>query len=602
MTAERNPPENQQASPSQSGPRPAQASAQPPGPGNDRIKILIVDDEPKNLTVLESVLDDPRYQLIRASSADEALMALVAEDFALLILDINMPNMNGFELAQMVKQRKRSAGIPIIFLTAYYSEDQHVLEGYSTGAVDYLHKPINAKILRSKVAVFADLYSKTRECEVSNRSLVAEVAEHRRAEESLSQLTHELEQRVAERTEELVDSNRVLTTTVSELQQAQEALKRAARQKDEFLATLAHELRNPLAPIRNAVQILQFKTEEAPDLQWAKEVIDRQSQQMTRLVDDLLDISRITSGKLTLRKERITLDKIVQAAIETSSPLIEECGQDLTVEIPRETITLSADLTRLAQAISNLLNNAAKYMERGGRIRLTAERQANEVLLRVTDTGIGIPAEALPFVFEMFTQGDRNHTHSQGGLGIGLTLVKRLIGMHGGSIEAHSAGAGQGSEFVIRLPVAVEPESASASHAQSQPTDAAGRLRILVVDDNQDSADSLKVLLQILKHEVQTANDGLEAIQRAEDFRPDVVLLDIGMPKMNGYEACQRIREQPWGREMVLIAQTGWGQEDDRRRTREAGFDHHLVKPVDHRSLRALLADVAQERARIAAG
>jgi signal transduction histidine kinase len=569
---------------------------------DERINILIVDDEPKNLTVLESVLDHPRYRLVRASSADEALMALVAEDFALLVLDINMPDMNGFELAQMVKSRKRSASIPIIFLTAYYSEDQHVLEGYSTGAVDYLHKPINSTILRSKVAVFADLYCKSRECEVVNRSLTVEVAEHRRAQDDLRQLTHELEQRVAERTEELLKSNTVLTATILELTQAEDALRRADRQKDEFLATLAHELRNPLAPIRNAVQILHLKSADVPELQWAKEVIDRQAQQMTRLVDDLLDISRITTGKLALQKEPIELEQIVRAAIETSQPLVEACGQQLAVELPPEPLILSADSTRLAQALSNLLNNAAKFMERGGQIRLHVERQGAEVEISVKDTGVGIPPEILPYVFDMFTQGERNLNRSQGGLGIGLTLVRKLVQLHGGSIQACSAGHEKGSEFIVRLPLLVEPYGGSHKALQVAPNNCETRLRILVADDNRDSADSLQMLLRIMGNDVRTAQDGLEAIQRAEQFRPDIVLLDIGMPNMNGYDACRSIREQPWGKGMVIVAQTGWGQDEDRRRSRDAGFDHHLIKPVDQAKLSALLTEIASQRARVATG
>jgi CheY-like chemotaxis protein len=291
------------------------------------------------------------------------------------------------------------------------------------------------------------------------------------------------------------------------------------------------------------------------------------------------------------------LHQIVQAAIETSRPLIDECGQQLTVELPQEPVMLNADLTRLAQAISNLLNNAAKYMERGGQIRLTAQRDGTDVIVKVSDTGMGIPAEVLPYVFEMFTQGDRHQTRSQGGLGIGLTLVRRLVELHGGAIEARSPGAEQGSEFIIRLPLQVETSNPVRADVPLRATVPQAHFRILVADDNQDSADSLKMLLQIMHHEVRTAYDGPEAIERAEEFRPDVVLLDIGMPSMNGYDACRRIREQPWGKDMVLIAQTGWGQEEDRRRTHAAGFDHHLVKPVDHGALSGLLAQIAGRRA-----
>src|SRR5580658_7080627 len=338
--------------------------------GEEPINILIVDDEPKNLTVLETVLANPNFRLVRAQSADQALLALIDTEFALLILDINMPEMNGFELAQLIKQRKRTAHLPIIFLTAYYSEEYHIVEGYSTGAVDYLHKPISPTVLRSKVAVFAELYRKTRECSVANRALLAEVAERRRTQDELRRLNLELERRVEERTAELV-------AAIGELKQAEAALREADRRKDEFLATLAHELRNPLAPIFNALQILRLDRNGSPELQWAKDVIDRQIRQMTHLVDDLLDISRISRGKLELRREPVKLRDAIQGAVETSNPHIQEGRHQLTLDIPSEELILNGDLTRLSQILSNLLNNAAKYTEPGGKIALTADAKGS---------------------------------------------------------------------------------------------------------------------------------------------------------------------------------------------------------------------------------
>jgi PAS domain S-box-containing protein len=369
-------------------------------------------------------------------------------------------------------------------------------------------------------------------------------------------------------------------------------LKEADHRKDEFLATLAHELRNPLAPVRNAVQVLRLKGPADPELRWSRDVIDRQVAHLTRLIDDLLDVSRITRNRLELRKEPVELAEVVKGAVETSRPLIEECGHELTLTLPSEPVYVDADLVRLAQVFMNLLTNAAKYTERGGRIWLTAERNGAEVAVRVRDTGVGIPAEKLPRLFEMFFQVDRSLERSQGGLGIGLSLVRRLVELHGGTVKAQSAGLGKGSEFTVRLPVlpgalAVQPTEES---PDERALTAATCRRILVVDDARDNADALAMLLQLAGNEVETAYDGLAAVEAAERWRPDVVLLDIGMPKLNGYDACRRIREQPWGTTIVLVALTGWGQEEDKRRTSEAGFDGHLVKPVDPVALTKMLA------------
>jgi signal transduction histidine kinase len=399
------------------------------------------------------------------------------------------------------------------------------------------------------------------------------------------------------RYDRFIEANRLaeMTRLRDLLQQRTEELTAADRQKDAFLATLAHELRNPLAPIRNAVHILQGKIPAEPELHWGLDVIDRQLQQMTRLIDDLLDLSRITRNTLDLRTECLDLGEVLQAAMEISRPLIEEGGQACVVTLPPEPIALDADPIRLAQVLSNLLNNAAKFTERGGYIWLTAERHGREAVVTVWDTGIGIPAEMLPHIFEMFVQGDRSQERAQGGLGIGLTLVKRIVELHGGTVMAHSDGPGTGSVFTVRLPVVREPEQArpraSHEHERERTTLAVSR-RILVVDDERLSAISWGKLLRTAGHEIRTAHDGFEALGVADAFRPDVVLLDIGLPKMNGYEVAQRIRQQPWGQGMVLIALTGWGQETDRHRSTAAGFDHHLVKPVDPSALLHLLASL----------
>jgi signal transduction histidine kinase/ActR/RegA family two-component response regulator len=367
------------------------------------------------------------------------------------------------------------------------------------------------------------------------------------------------------------------------------SLQEADRRKDEFLAMLAHELRNPLAPIKNAVHLLRMKGTSSAEWQWARDVIDRQLIQMVRLIDDLMDISRITRNKLELRRERVELEPILKGAVETSRPLIEAAGHTLIVSIPPDPIPLDADLTRMAQVFSNLLNNAAKYTPRGGTIWLRAERGEATVTVTIRDTGIGIPQKMLPRIFDMFTQVDRSQDRSQGGLGIGLTLVRRLVEMHGGTVEARSEGPDQGSEFVVRLPLD-PPASGSKPPADEIEPRAGVRHRIVVADDNRDSTETLQILLTMMGHQVHIAENGLDAVTLVEAKRPDLVLLDIGMPTMSGYEVARHIRREPWGQSMVLVAVTGWGQEGDRRRSREAGFDHHLVKPVDPIALQSVLA------------
>ena len=385
----------------------------------------------------------------------------------------------------------------------------------------------------------------------------------------------------------------------------EEALRQADRRKDEFLATLAHELRNPLAPIRNSLTVMRLAGRGAGggegdaepgsagariDTAGVREVMERQVQHLIRLVDDLLDVSRITRGTMPLRREPIELAAVVRDALETCQPLAEGLQHQVTADLPEEPIWLNADPVRLAQVLNNLLNNACKYTDPKGHVWLAAERKGDEVVLRVRDSGRGIPPDRLATVFDMFEQVDRSLEKTQGGLGIGLTLVKRLVELHGGSVLAHSEGPGRGSEFVVRLPALraipeftdVLRETAAARPPPARPAGNGGPARrVLVVDDNVDSADSLALLLQVAGSEARTARDGVEALEAARNFRPDVVFLDIGMPRMNGYDAARRIREEPWGRDMLLVAMTGWGQEEDRRRSKDAGFDAHLVKPAD---------------------
>lgn len=377
---------------------------------------------------------------------------------------------------------------------------------------------------------------------------------------------------------------------ITDIKKSEHALREADRRKDEFLAVLAHELRNPLAPICTGLELLREAAENRAMFEEVCSMMQSQSQQLVRLVDDLLDVSRITRGAVELRRSRVDLAGVVSSAVEAARPAIDQSGHQLTVSLPEEPVVLYADPTRLAQVFSNLLNNAAKYTPPQGQVYLSAERQASEVVVTVSDNGIGIPPNMLRSIFEMFAQADRSMEGSQGGLGIGLTLVKQLVEMHSGSVEAHSAGRDQGSEFVVRLPLLVRktplPRGTSGEDSATS-----ARLRILVVDDSTSAATVLSMLLETWGHEVHVAHDGLAAIDLAARIQPDVVLLDLGMPLLNGYLAAQRIREQPWGQNVLLVALTGWGQAEDRERTKAAGFDHHLVKPVDTTALKKLLAE-----------
>jgi PAS domain S-box-containing protein len=377
----------------------------------------------------------------------------------------------------------------------------------------------------------------------------------------------------------------------------EQALLDADRHKDEFLATLAHELRNPLAPVRNAVHVLQLHAETQPELRWAAGIIDRQVQQMTRLIDDLMDVSRISQGKLELRREHVALVSVVQNAIETSRPLLDAGGHALDVALPAADVIVHADPTRLAQVVSNLMNNAAKYTPSGGSISLRTAVEREVVVIRVRDTGIGIPQESLPEIFGMFSQVQDALSRSNGGLGIGLFLVRRLIEMHGGTVEAFSDGIGAGSEFVVTLPIVTSlramPDTAEPAASAAM---TASPLRIAVVDDNRDAATSLAMLLELMGNTARIALDGAAALALAEEFRPDVVLLDIGLPGLNGYAVARAIRATEWGRSTLLVAVTGWGQSGDRERATDAGFDHHLVKPVDPHALMTLIATAGAPR------
>jgi PAS domain S-box-containing protein len=390
------------------------------------------------------------------------------------------------------------------------------------------------------------------------------------------------------------DSGRIVGASkvgrdISDRKRAEAEMRENDRRKDEFLATLAHELRNPLAPIRNSLEIMKRAGGNIELIAQARGTMDRQVTQMERLIDDLLDISRITRNRLELRNQSIELATVVQHAVEGCRPLAESYAHAISVHLPADPIHVYGDPVRLAQVFGNLLNNACKYTQRNGRIALSAERQGEAVLVTVKDNGVGIPPDVMPLIFDMFMQGDRTLERSLGGLGIGLTLVKQIVEMHHGTVEASSGGHDQGSEFRVRLPI-LAPPAVDAELPAAAPRQAVAPRRILVVDDNQDNAQSLAKLLKMAGHELQLAYDGLEAVAAAQRFRPDLVLLDLGLPKLNGFDVCRELRAQPWGRSMKIIALTGWGQEADRKKSNHAGFDGHLVKPLVYADLEALLA------------
>jgi signal transduction histidine kinase len=550
------------------------------------VNILLVDDQPGRLLSYEAILEELGENLVRARSGTEALARLMEMDFAVILLDVNMPDMDGFETASLIHQHPRHENTPIIFVTAVHITDLDRIRGYDLGAVDYVFVPTVPQILRSKVAVLCELYRQRRELQRLNRHLEATNEELAQANAALKD-EKALELRALndalERTNrDLAQTNINLQAEIAERGRAEERLREADRRKDEFLATLAHELRNPLAPISNALHLLQSGNTAAT--QDAMLIMQRQLRQMVRLIDDLLDVSRITRGKLEMRKRRIELRKLVDEALESVRPMLDGAGQTLHIEFPVTPCFVDADPERLAQVFSNLLSNAIKYSDERSEIRLRVDCDGGIAKVAVADRGVGIAPAQLDSIFELFVQADTSLERSRGGLGIGLTLVRRLVEMHDGRVFAHSSGIGSGSTFTVELPMFEgDLETAGDTPAVAAAADhaAAPMRRILVVDDNRDAADTLALSLEMLGHEVMKIYDPLEALERAPGYRPDLVFMDVGMPGLNGYDLATRLRAQSWSANTLLVALTGWGQEEDRRRSREAGFDHHLVKPAE---------------------
>jgi PAS domain S-box-containing protein len=639
-------------------------------PDTTPARILVVDDTIGTRYSLVRMLQKARYDVREATTGNQAL-ELAAERPDLIILDINLPDVDGYEVCRQVKSDPATASIPIMHMSATYVGTENRAAGLERGADGYLTWPIEPReliahveallrmrraeraardkeeLLRVTLSSIAEAVIATdRDGRVTFLNPMAQTLTGWPQQEAVGKVLADVLHVVNEHTRQPIDNpaQRVLGQErdvemvnsavliardgterpiddsasairdpdgnvvgvvmvfrdVTEQRKVEQSMREASQRKDEFLAMLAHELRNPLAPIRNALQVLNLVGSQEPKAQQARAMIERQVDHLVRLVDDLLDVSRITRGLIQLQKERIDLSVIVARAVESSRPLIDARRHVLEVTLPEASLPVHADAVRLAQVFLNLLNNAAKYTPAGGRISLTvtvdgAPDRGETARVRVCDTGVGIAPEMIDKVFDLFTQVDHTLERSEGGLGIGLTLVRRLAEMHGGSVTCWSAGPGQGSEFLVSLPLAKDEPSAlgpAGSHSAAlQILSRSGR-RILVVDDNRDSAESLATLLRLLGNDVRTAYEGRQALVVAGSYRPDLVLLDLGLPGLNGYEVARQVRSLPGLADSAIIALTGFGTNEDRALTRLSGFDDHLVKPVDFDSLKQLLTSL----------
>jgi signal transduction histidine kinase len=679
----------------------------------EKVNILVVDDLADKRLAFQVVLEELGQNIVMADSGAAALRELLAREFAVILLDVNMPDIDGIETAELIRQHSKTKHTPIIFVTAYADEMQ-TARGYALGAVDYILSPVIPEILRSKVRVFVELYRAQKRAqalarleaeraaaeEATQRSeflafasrelgaslnldvgmerllqmLVPGLAEYAvlsvlledealvmscaaassrpevlpgldalpqalrnalrdgrkgdlvlepRAVPGQARYFRVIPLRAGERTvamlalghgrapsvhaaadqatiDELVSRAAIafenarlfwnLKREMARTKEAEEKLKEASRRKDEFLAMLSHELRNPLAPIRNAAEVMRRIAPTDAGIIWARDVVERQVTHLAQLVDDLLDVSRITQGKISLKKEPVELGKVIQHSIDTARPLLEARRHHLAVNVSSTPIWVHGDFARLSQVVGNILNNAAKYTAEGGRIELHAAADRGEAVVSVRDNGIGIDATLLPHVFELFTQGERSLDRSQGGLGVGLTVVERLVDLHQGRVEVKSDGLGKGSLFRVILPCISEvPQGAGEAGLTMAAGSSPGR-RVLVIDDNIDAAESIAVYLRLEGHEVRTVSDGAQAVAIAQVFAPQVAVVDIGLPGMNGYEVARRLRLRGKEGPALLIALTGYGQKEDRARSDEAGFDHHFVKPADPRIIQDAIA------------
>jgi signal transduction histidine kinase/DNA-binding response OmpR family regulator len=675
----------------------------------EKVNILVVDDLPEKHLVFRSILDELGQNIISARSGQEALKYILEMEFAVILLDVNMPDIDGLETASLIRQYKKSAQTPIVFITAYVDELQ-ARRGYALGAVDYIPSPVVPEVLRSKVRVFVELFRMNRQLQkqaAQREELARSEAARAAAEEAIHRADYLAEaSQVLSRSLNLDDTiAAVLSLSVPmlcdrailgipdkeggvrrlemhpapraddpevftpELRAAADqvirdkhfklwrkdgrvaaicpltagdeirgalallgevrrfdsghvslirefasrasiamenarlysAVQEADQRKNEFLAMLAHELRNPLAPIRNAVHILATAESLPPKLSWARDVIGRQADHMSRLIDDLLDVSRIVQGKVAVKPEKLQLSTVVERSVEASAPRLHQREQVLDVVLPPEPIEIEGDSVRLSQVLSNLINNACKFSPVGSHIRLDAGYRDGELQIAVKDQGAGIAPEFLPRMFDLFAQADQSLDRSQGGLGIGLTLVKHLVELHGGRVWAESEGLGKGATVALALParVASAPAAPLPSVTHTPAPAGATAARILVVDDLAASAETLMTLLEMEGFEVRVAHEGQAALEIAREFKPTVVLLDIGLPGMNGFEVAHGLRLLPECRDALLIALTGYGEAESRSRSAQAGFDFHMVKPADVNLLLAMLANPEEARNKV---
>jgi signal transduction histidine kinase len=534
----------------------------------DKPKILVVNDDANSLFALTNLLEQwaaqENYEVVAARSGEEALREVLTHDFAVILLDVNMPGMDGFETAEAIHQRPRSADIPIIFITAFVADELDRLKAYQRGAVDFLFTPVIPQMLYAKISVFVSLATKNEEL--------------RRQARQLSQ-----------RTTDLIASNQRLLREIEERKSAE----RASHAKDEFLAMLGHELRNPLSAISSAASLIGLPGVSADSVNHAKKIIQRQSRHLGRIVDDLLDLSRAMSGKILLNRVPLDLAALLRTTLDT----FRATGrlEDYHVVAEVAPCWVNGDATRLEQVFSNLLDNALKYTPPGGRIELVSDVDDGEVTVSLHDSGVGIPAELLPQVFDVFVQGASTLDRAQGGLGIGLSLVRRLVELHGGSVYADSAGPGEGSTFTLHLPCI---EHVNETKAPPMDTSEQPKPAVLLVEDNDDGREMMAMMLGCYGYPVQHAADGFQGLATAAAARPDIALIDIGLPGIDGYEVARRMRANPDTHHVKLIALTGYGLADDQRRVMDAGFDMHLVKPVDvEQLLRAIDACLARSPA-----